>query len=68
MSVEELLRRQARWQQERRALTWPEKVRLAESVRASLEQFHRARHRPMPLSGASGEAASSRGSGARLAH
>ncbi|HXE91108.1 MAG TPA: hypothetical protein VNK82_09115 [Terriglobales bacterium] len=32
--LKELLARQARWQKEQRALTWPEKIRLAEQIRA----------------------------------
>lgn len=34
--VKLLLERQARWQQTRRALTWPEKVRMAEQVREAV--------------------------------
>ena len=37
--VEELLERQARWQRTRQALTWPEKVRMAEQVRESVRQL-----------------------------
>ena len=37
--VEQLLKRQARWQKNRQSLTWPEKIRLAERVRESLRQW-----------------------------
>lgn len=35
-----MLNRQARWQKSRQSLTWPEKVRLAEQVLASVRQWH----------------------------
>jgi len=41
--TERLLRRQAEWQRERRSLTWPEKIRQAERVRATLEAFRAQR-------------------------
>ena len=44
--VEQLLRRQAQWQRSRQALTWPEKIRLAERIRESVRQL---RERPRPI-------------------
>ncbi|MGO9271864.1 MAG: hypothetical protein ACLQOO_16635 [Terriglobia bacterium] len=38
-----LLQRQAAWQKSRVALTWAEKVRMAEAVRESVAQLRRAR-------------------------
>jgi hypothetical protein len=43
--AEQLLQRQARWQQSRRALSWPEKIRLAESMRPALLAFRLQRER-----------------------
>ncbi len=40
--VTPLLERQARWQRTRQALTWPEKVRMAEQVRESVLQLRRS--------------------------
>jgi hypothetical protein len=37
--IERLLERQAVWQQSRRTLSWPEKIRLAERVRPTVEAF-----------------------------
>ncbi len=37
--IQELLERQARWQKTRQALSWPEKIRMAESVRESVLQL-----------------------------
>jgi hypothetical protein len=37
--VERLLERQALWQQSRRTLPWPEKIRLAERMRPTVEAF-----------------------------
>jgi len=34
--VEEMLRRQTRWQKSRQHLSWPEKIRMAEQVRDSV--------------------------------
>ncbi len=42
---EAMLRRQAQWQKDRRSLSWPEKIRMAERVRESAE---RLRDRPGP--------------------
>jgi hypothetical protein len=41
--VERLFERQARWQRQRQALSWPEKIRLAERMRATAEAFRRQR-------------------------
>jgi len=38
-----LLERQAAWQKSRVALTWAEKVRMAEAVRESVSQLSRGR-------------------------
>ena len=40
--IDSILKRQERWQKERRFLSWPEKVRLAEAVRESLARFRQA--------------------------
>jgi hypothetical protein len=48
-----LLERQAAWQKSRVALTWAEKIRMAEAVRESVAQLSRNR-----LSMASGASAS----------
>jgi hypothetical protein len=40
--IQELLERQARWQKTRRALSWPEKIRMAERVRESARQLRAA--------------------------
>lgn len=39
--VKELLERQAAWQKSRRLLSWPEKIRIAESIRESVVQLRR---------------------------
>jgi hypothetical protein len=39
----QLLERQAAWQKGRAALTWPEKIHLAEAVREGAAQISRAR-------------------------
>ena len=41
--VEKLLERQARWQESRRLLSWPEKLRLAAAARETLCQFAKLR-------------------------
>ena len=43
-----LLRRQAEWQRDRQALSWPEKIRQAEQLRASVEVFRRLRRLHSP--------------------
>ena len=42
-SHEELLARQAAWQKSRQALSWPEKIRQAERMRASIEEIRKQR-------------------------
>ncbi len=42
-SHEELLARQAAWQKSRQALSWPEKIRQAERMRASVEEIRKPR-------------------------
>ena len=37
--IQALLERQARWQKTRRALSWPEKIRMAEMVRESVREL-----------------------------
>ncbi len=37
--IKQLLEKKARWQKSRKALSWPEKIRMAEQVRASAEQL-----------------------------
>jgi len=37
--IERWLEKQARWQQSRRALPWPEKIRLAEKIRESIGRW-----------------------------
>ena len=41
--ADELFSRQAQWQQSRRNLSWPEKIRQAERLRPSLEAFRQMR-------------------------
>jgi hypothetical protein len=41
--ADELFSRQTRWQQSRRNLSWPEKIRQAERLRPSLEAFRQMR-------------------------
>lgn len=38
-----LFERQAEWQSRRRSLSWPEKVRMAEAIRSSVEQLRVSR-------------------------
>jgi hypothetical protein len=58
--VEQLLERQAAWQKSRQSLSWREKIRLVEGIRASVIQLRRAG--PYPQSAASTE---SGGTGSR---
>ena len=37
--VQDLLEKQARWQKSRQALSWPEKIRMAEAIRDSVRQL-----------------------------
>jgi hypothetical protein len=39
IDIQEMLARQAVWQKSRQSLTWPEKIRLAEMVRESVQQL-----------------------------
>jgi hypothetical protein len=41
--ADELFSRQAQWQQSRRNLSWPEKIRQAERLRPSVEALRRMR-------------------------
>lgn len=41
-----LLERQALWQKSRQALSWPEKIRLAEAIRESVRQLRQMQHEP----------------------
>ena len=43
--LEQMLTRRAEWQKSRQSLTWPEKIRMAERVLASVRQW---RGRPIP--------------------
>ena len=48
--VEKLLRRQAEWQKSRRSLSWPEKIRMAEQARDTIEAFGAQRRARKPQS------------------
>ncbi|MDP9194015.1 MAG: hypothetical protein M3P06_20155 [Acidobacteriota bacterium] len=37
--LQEMLERQARWQQAQRSLSWPEKIRMAEAAREGIAQL-----------------------------
>ena len=37
--VKKLLERQALWQKSRKSLPWPEKIRIAEAIRESIQQI-----------------------------
>lgn len=39
--VKKLLERQAAWQKSRKLLSWPEKIRIAETLRESVVQLRR---------------------------
>jgi hypothetical protein len=41
--IKKLVERQAAWQKGRTALTWPEKIRMAEAVRDWVARLRRAR-------------------------
>lgn len=41
--IQQLLERQARWQKTRQALSWPEKIQMAERIRESARQLRAAR-------------------------
>jgi hypothetical protein len=51
--IEQLLQRQARWQKARKALSWPEKIRMAEQVRAFAAQWRSAARKTTGTSHAS---------------
>jgi hypothetical protein len=51
IDIKPLLERQSRWQRSRQALTWPEKVRLAEEVRESVRQLRQSARVVEPHSG-----------------
>jgi hypothetical protein len=40
---QQLLERQARWQKTRQALSWPEKIQMAERIRESIRKLRAAR-------------------------
>jgi hypothetical protein len=40
--IQQLLERQARWQKTRQALSWPEKIQMAERIRESAPQLRTA--------------------------
>ncbi len=44
--VRALLEKQARWQKERQALSWPEKIRMAEKIRESVLALRQSRQGP----------------------
>lgn len=46
---DELLKRQADWQKERRKLSWPEKMRMAEAVRESVVKLRRTYVTPQTM-------------------
>jgi hypothetical protein len=37
--MQQLFRRQAAWQKARKSLSWPEKIRMVEAIRKSVEQL-----------------------------
>lgn len=48
IDVEQMLERQARWQKSRQALTWAEKIRMAERVRESVIQLREQPQHGLP--------------------
>ena len=44
--VQALLEKQARWQRSRQALSWPEKIRMAEAIRESARQLRQVPPEP----------------------
>jgi hypothetical protein len=46
--IKELLDRQARWQKSRKNLSWAEKVRMAERVRADAARWHSTARKAIP--------------------
>jgi len=45
IDTRQLLERQAQWQKGRQALSWPEKIRMAQNIRDSVEAFRSDRER-----------------------
>lgn len=45
IDTHQLLERQAQWQKSRQALSWPEKIRMAQSIRDSVEAFRADREK-----------------------
>ena len=43
--IQGLLERQSHWQKSRKDLSWPEKIRMAERVRAEAAQWSSAAHK-----------------------
>jgi len=42
--IQAMLERQTRWQKSRQSLSWPERIRMAERVRESVQQLHQSRN------------------------
>ena len=42
--IQQLLKRQADWQKTRQTLSWPDKIQMAERIRASVRQMRTARN------------------------
>lgn len=49
--VQQLLRRQAHWQKSRQALSWPEKIRMAERIRESIQTLRSVSAQDAPEKG-----------------
>lgn len=52
VDIQDRLERAAQWQKSRQALSWPEKIRLAETIRDSLIQLRQTRPNASPASSA----------------
>ena len=48
LDVKELLRRQAQWQKSRQALSWPEKIRMAQQIRESIQTLRATSTQDLP--------------------
>lgn len=46
--VKKLLKKHAEWQKTRRALSWPEKIRLAEQIRDSVLKWRKSVGKDFP--------------------
>jgi hypothetical protein len=46
--VQDLLRRQAEWQKSRQALSWPDKIRMAEEIRESIRALRATSRKDAP--------------------